>query len=1306
MSITLSGLRPSATFAENAVNAAPDTLDRVLTLSAVNPAGLPLISLSGATLTVSGLLSEDRVALLNEGSGPGQISIAGNNVLAGGTLVGVTAGGISNNFTVTFLANTLVSVIDLVAQALTYSTISNTPTALRALTLTISNPGFISGSQAIAVSVTPENDAPTVISAPFLPIVENPPPGLVGNPVLASDPEGSPITWSLGGTDAAHFTISGTGGISFRVAPDFEAPRDAGANNVYDIIVIASDGTATSQVSLPVEVFNSIDSVSVAGLAAQTFTETTAQGGAFIMPGANFRLGDTPIAGPNIGITVTDPNSALGLRSTADVSVSANPAGGSFTATVTGAPPIIVQQVGTGLAIPTADFLALTPAQRDLLLRSVTLSLTTEAPVLDRTVSFSGGAGSFDVQITPENDGPVIAPFAPQKAPENDTTSFFSATATDLDNTPGSGLSWSLSGADAARFAIDVTAVNLQSIAALRFVAPQNFEAPADANGDGLYEVTLTASDGALTSSRNLAVSLTDVFETALSFLDARREMTVAQAVSGLQRIDAEVSFSSLDTTLAGGALTVSGLHPNDIVALIPAGDAPGQIGVTGAEVRFGGAVIGSASGGVGENFRITFLPGVTPQAVEALIEALGFRAATLTPVSSRELSLEVMDGLGRRIEPGAAPDFLEFPERAGGPGEPANVRPYAMNTAGVFPLEASAAPALFDFDGDGRDELIGAVVGRLAVFRSAAGLWVEQPAVSALFAGIPPLAVATTYIVDFDADGRPDVVTGGRSSLLAYRNNGAGFDALPTAAGPFAALAGPRGRYATFGDIDGDGRDDLILRLGTDTAPPSAWRNTAGGFVPFAPGADPLAFVTGAADETPVLLHLDTDGHLDLVFSGFNPLAFRNVGGVFRPLEGEANPLRDLRGVPGGTAAPLDSRTITAGDLDGDGRDDLLLGARDRNAFRNLYDTHTIEIVLTGALDQPPAGPTFLDLPARPEDSAATIPAATLLAGWADPEGKPLSLAGVELLTGLGTVSLVAGGVRIEPAANDSSAMVFLLRITDGALEATRTIRQDLTPVNDAPVGTVNLNFDPANGSIGATNILTDADGIGFITYAWQAFVGGVWSDIPGADFERFSPGPADLLTPLRPVARYTDAAGTAESVASTQAVIVGTTGNDSIASLAGRPMLLSGGGGNDALTGSTVRDRLFGGAGNDTLNGAGGNDLLVGGAGNDVLTGGTGSDQFRFGDPTDGVDQVTDFVPGTDIVEIRGGSFGLRSGPLDPAAFVAGSAATAATPQILYSAGVLRFDADGTGAGAAVVLANFDGAPALGIGSFTVIA
>jgi serralysin len=74
------------------------------------------------------------------------------------------------------------------------------------------------------------------------------------------------ITYSItGGADAAKFTINAaTGALAFLAAPDFEAPTDVGANNVYDVIVQASAaGFPSDSQSIAVTVRNVADEVTI-----------------------------------------------------------------------------------------------------------------------------------------------------------------------------------------------------------------------------------------------------------------------------------------------------------------------------------------------------------------------------------------------------------------------------------------------------------------------------------------------------------------------------------------------------------------------------------------------------------------------------------------------------------------------------------------------------------------------------------------------------------------------------------------------------------------------------------------------------------------------------------------------------------------------------------------------------------------------------------------------------------------------------------------------------------------------------------
>ncbi|WP_344846142.1 SdrD B-like domain-containing protein [Celeribacter arenosi] len=62
--------------------------------------------------------------------------------------------------------------------------------------------------------------------------------------VNATDADGDTLTFSIaGGADASAFEIDAdTGELTFKAAPDYEAPTDAGGNNVYEVKVKVEDG--------------------------------------------------------------------------------------------------------------------------------------------------------------------------------------------------------------------------------------------------------------------------------------------------------------------------------------------------------------------------------------------------------------------------------------------------------------------------------------------------------------------------------------------------------------------------------------------------------------------------------------------------------------------------------------------------------------------------------------------------------------------------------------------------------------------------------------------------------------------------------------------------------------------------------------------------------------------------------------------------------------------------------------------------------------------------------------------------------
>ncbi len=208
---------------------------------------------------------------------------------------------------------------------------------------------------------------------------------------------------------------------------------------------------------------------------------------------------------------------------------------------------------------------------------------------------------------------------------------------------------------------------------------------------------------------------------------------------------------------------------------------------------------------------------------------------------------------------------------------------------------------------------------------------------------------------------------------------------------------------------------------------------------------------------------------------------------------------------------------------------------------------------------------------------------------------------------------------------------------------------------INDAPTGSVTIKGTPTRRqTLTASNNLDDADGLGSITYQWQAN-GKVITDEKG---KTFTLGEAQVGKTITVKAVYTDGQGTAESVTSAaisaanfgirlvgtarRDELNGTSGNDNLIGGDGNDDLIGGhgdddligGDGNDNLDGGTGNDKLGGGAGNDNLDGGAGNDNLSGGNGNDNLSGGNGNDNLDGGDGDD------DLIGGAGNDNLSGGN------------------------------------------------------------------
>lgn len=148
--------------------------------------------------------------------------------------------------------------------------------------------------------------------------------------------------------------------------------------------------------------------------------------------------------------------------------------------------------------------------------------------------------------------------------------------------------------------------------------------------------------------------------------------------------------------------------------------------------------------------------------------------------------------------------------------------------------------------------------------------------------------------------------------------------------------------------------------------------------------------------------------------------------------------------------------------------------------------------------------------------------------------------------------------------------------------------------------------------------------------------------------------------------------------------------------------------------LLGNDSADKLFGLVGNDRLGGGNGGDRLIGGIGADLLVSGSGNDAFVFNAPGEGNDTIADFSTAgfgnNDRFEFSGASFGgLAGGALGGTLFQSSNAAVAGSSAIRFlfeiDTRTLRYDADGNGGGAAMIIATLQVGAQIGLNDFLIV-
>ena len=110
---------------------------------------------------------------------------------------------------------------------------------------------------------TPTNNAPVFSSSDTASVAEGQTAVIT---VEASDEDSDTLTYALSGDDSALFALNDSNQLAFLAAPDFEAPGDIDADNVYSVIITVSDSTDSVTQTI---------TITVTDVASPTFTSAS-----------------------------------------------------------------------------------------------------------------------------------------------------------------------------------------------------------------------------------------------------------------------------------------------------------------------------------------------------------------------------------------------------------------------------------------------------------------------------------------------------------------------------------------------------------------------------------------------------------------------------------------------------------------------------------------------------------------------------------------------------------------------------------------------------------------------------------------------------------------------------------------------------------------------------------------------------------------------------------------------------------------------------------------------------------------------
>ena len=387
--------------------------------------------------------------------------------------------------------------------------------------------GNFAESDATTITITDDDTEIanfTVAALADATIVENTPHTTLA-PITDGDAPIGVLTWTLGGLDAAQFSIDSDTGVVSLAGEDFEDPQDADRNNAYLFTVTATDADGNDAESATTTITITDDDTETATFTVMALADAT--------------------------IVENTPHTTL-----APTTAGEDPMG-VLTWTLGGPDAAQFSIVGATGVVSLAGEDFEDPQDAD---RNNTYLFTVTATDAD-----GNEAESATTTITITDDDTEIATFtvmALADATIVENTPHTTLAPTTAGEDPMGVLTWTLGGPDAAQFSI-VGATGVVSLAGEDFEDPQD----ADRNNAYLFTVTATDADGNDAESATTTITITD-------------DDTETATFTVMALADATIVENTPHTTLAP---TTAGEDPMGVLTWTLGGPDAAQFSIVGA---------------------------------------------------------------------------------------------------------------------------------------------------------------------------------------------------------------------------------------------------------------------------------------------------------------------------------------------------------------------------------------------------------------------------------------------------------------------------------------------------------------------------------------------------------------------------------------------------------------------------------------------------------------------------------------------------------------------------------------------------